>query len=350
MTRISSAPRLRLASCFGVACCAFLLSVCFLLSACSPQADVEIIRAISMLPRQTEYTRDFEQWVERVNELGQGKFRIIFVGGPEALPTFEQADAVRTSVVHLVFGPATYYMGLAPEVEALFASNMPPWETRLNGGMELMDRIHQERLGVRYLARAAFIEFHLFTREQSPLDAEGMPDLSQQRLRGGPVWRDFITSLGAQFVNVAAPDIYMALERNMIQGIGWPIVGLEDASWHQHISYRIDPGVFSSDVGIIFNQRRWEQLPEPVRKLLMSALIEYETSSYRRFEQLTREQDERLRSLGMRVLKLDQAGADKYRKLAHDVIWRRLQQRSPEYYAQLRARFYRDGGALNDAQ
>ena len=28
---------------------------------------------------------------------------------------------------------------------------------------------------------------------------------------------------------LAAPDIYMALERNMIQGIGWPIIGLHDA-------------------------------------------------------------------------------------------------------------------------
>ena len=312
------------------------------LAACSPQQDIEIIRAISMLPRQTDYTRDFEQWIKQVNELGEGNFRIIFVGGPEAIPTFEQADAVRTGVVHVVYGPATYYMGLLPEVEALFASNVHPGETRRNGGIELMDRIHREKLGVRYLARAAFIEFHLFTRERPPINAEGIPDLRSRRLRGGPVWRDFIGSLGAQFVNVAAPDIYMALERNMIQGIGWPIVGLQDASWHQHLKYRIDPGVFSSDVGIIFNQERWEQLPERVRDTLTVAAVEYETDSYRRFEQITGEQDERLRGLGMKVVELGADGERKYRALAHDVIWRRLQARSPEYYAALRDRFYRE--------
>ena len=315
------------------------------LCACSRQSDIEIIRAISMLPRQTDYTRDFEQWVEQVNELGEGQFRIIFVGGPEAIPTFEQADAVRTGVVHMVFGPATYYIGLLPEVEALFASNLPPWETRRNGGIELMDRIHRQKLDVRYLARAMYIEFHVFTREKPPLDADGVPDLSASLIRGGPVWRDFINNLGARFVNVAAPDIYMALERNMIQGVGWPIVGLEDSSWHQHLKYRIDPGVFSSDVGIIFNRDRWEQLPEHVRDVLRKAAIEYETSSYQRFKELTGTLDESMRRLGMEIVTLDGDGEMKYRQIAHDVIWQRLQARSPEYYPELLDKFHRAGEA-----
>ena len=316
------------------------------LPACSQQSDIEIIRAISMLPRQTDYTRDFEQWVRQVNELGKGEFRIIFVGGPEAIPTFEQADAVRTGVVHMVFGPATYYIGLLPEVEALFASNLPPRETRRNGGIELMDRIHQQKLDVRYLARAMFIQFHVFTRDRPRLNADGVPDLSASLIRGGPVWRDFINSLGARFVNVAAPDIYMALERNMIQGVGWPIVGLEDSSWHQHLKYRIDPGVFSSDVGIIFNRDRWERLPEHVRDVLRNAAIDYETSSYERFLKLTRTLDERMRRLGMETVTLDGNGERKYRRLAHDVIWQRLQKRSPEYYAELLDKFYRAGETL----
>ena len=315
------------------------------LTACSRQSDIEIIRAISMLPRQTDYTRDFEQWVEQVNELGEGRFRIIFVGGPEAIPTFEQADAVRTGVVHMVFGPATYYIGLLPEVEALFASNLPPWETRHNGGIELMDRIHRQKLDVRYLARAMYIEFHVFTREKPPLDADGVPDLSASLIRGGPVWRDFINNLGARFVNVAAPDIYMALERNMIQGVGWPIVGLEDSSWHQHLKYRIDPGVFSSDVGIIFNRDRWEQLPGHVRDVLRKAAIEYEASSYQRFKELTGTLDESMRRLGMEIVTLDGDGEMKYRQIAHDVIWQRLRARSPEYYPELLDKFHRAGEA-----
>ena len=133
----------------------------------------------------------------------------------------------------------------------------------------------------------------------------------------------------------------MALERNMIQGVGWPIVGLEDSSWHQHLKYRIDPGVFSSDVGIIFNRDKWDLLPERVRDVLHKAAIDYETSSYERFQKLTGTLDERMRQLGMEIVTLDGNGERNYRQLAHDVIWQRLQVRSPEYYPELLARFYR---------
>lgn len=319
-----------------------------LLPACENSGEIETIRAISLLPRQTNYTRDFEAWIEELNQLGQGKFRIIFVGGPEAIPTFEQADAIRTGVVHLLFGPATYYMGLVPEVEALFASNMSPQETRANGGLALLDEIHQQDLGSRYLARTMFIEFHIFTREPPPIDNDGLPDLSQHHVRGGPVWRDFITSLGANYVNVAAPDIYMALERNMIQGLSWPIVGLTDASWHQHLKYRIDPGVFSSDVGIIFNSDKWDSLSEETRDILNRAAIKYEAESFQRFQAMTMDLDRKLREQGLQVLHLDEKGEARYRKLANDVIWKRLKQRSPEYYDRLRASFYRDSNTIED--
>ena len=317
-----------------------LIVAVLLMSACDSQSDIEIIRAISMLPRQTDYTRDFEEWLKQVNKVGEGKLRIIFVGGPEAIPTFEQADAIRNGVVHMVFGPATYYMGLLPEVEALFASTLSPMQTRENGGTTLMDRIHQEKLGVKYLARSLFIAFHLFTREQPGLDKEGIPDLSSQLIRGGPVWRDFITSLGANYANVAGPDVYMALERNMIQGVGWPIIGLEDASWSQHLNYRIDPGVFSSDVGIIFNKKKWGKLSVQTREILQAAAIEYENNSYQRFQKLTDKLDKRMRESGMSVITLKEEGMRKYRQLANSVIWERLRQRSPQHYSALRDKFY----------
>jgi len=184
------------------------------------------------------------------------------------------------------------------------------------------------------------MEFHIFTRERPQLDRHGVPDLSNKLIRGGPVWRDFISGLGANFANVAAPDVYMALERNMIQGVGWPIIGLADASWHQHLNYRIDPGVFSSDVGIVFNSETWGELPDDIRAILTQSAIMYEQDSYRRFQSLTEQLDGELRDLGMQVLRLDYEGAQRYRQLAENVIWDRLKLRSPEYYQDLKSKFH----------
>ncbi len=321
---------------------ALALTSLLIIAGCEKSSDIEIIRAISLIPTQTDYAKDFRKWIEKVNEQGEGKFKIIYVGGPEAVPTFAQADAVRNGVVHMVFGPATYYVGLLPEVEAMFASNVPPWETRENGGVALMDKIHLERLKVRYLARATFIEFHLFTREHPRLQENGVPDLKKLLIRGGPSWRSFITSLQATYVNIAAPDIYTALERNMIDGVAWPLVGLADSSWDKHLSYRIDPGVFSSDVGLIFNAEKWEQLSEATRSILQEAALEYEINSYHRFKRLTDELDQRMRESGMQIVTLQDESAKLYRELAADVMWERLKERAPEYYDELREKFYKE--------
>ncbi len=310
------------------------------LSGCEVVSGPPVIRAISLLPLQNPYARDFAAWVETVNERAAGRFRILLVGGPEALPTFQQADAVRTGVVHMVFGPATYYLGQLPEVEAMFASNLTPARTRENGGLALMDRLHRERMNVRYLARSHYIAFHVFTRTEPALLADGQPDLRGQRVRGGPVWRSFVEELGATFVNIPAPDVYTALERGTIDGVGWPIVGIREFSWDRHLHWRIDPGVFSSDVGIIFNADKWAALPEEDRDLLAAAAAEYEAGSHARFREMTVEIDAVLRDAGLQVLTLEPAAAARFRARATEVIWARLRTRAPQSWAALREHFH----------
>jgi TRAP-type C4-dicarboxylate transport system substrate-binding protein len=316
-----------------------VLLLLLLVCGCAREPGPVVIRAVSLIPPQAPYTQDFRAWIDRLNERSEGLFRILYVGGPEVIPTYEQADAVRTGVVHMVFGPATYYLGALPQVQALFASDLTPMQTRANGGIALLDALHRERMGSRYLARALFIEFHLFLREPPRLDATGWPALTGLKLRGGPVWREFIADLGAVFVNLAAPDTYTALERGTIDGVGWPVVGLRDLSWDRHLRYRIDPGIFSSDAGILFNDAQWQRLPARAQAIIEAAAIEYERDSYERFRELTRDIDAELRAAGMQVVTLAPDAARRYRARARDVIWRRLANADVPRLAEWRQRF-----------
>ena len=215
-------------------------------------------------------------------------------------------------------------------------------ETRANGGLGLLDRVHRDKLGVTFLARTHFIAFHLFTRNAPMLSDAGIPDLGDRRIRGGPVWRDFITSLGAVFINVPAPDVYTALERGTIDGIAWPVVGLQDFSWDKYLKYRVDPGVFASDMGLIFNAQRWDALPEHVRQELTNAVVDYERASYERFLALSEEAAVQLQQAGMQSVSLGEPGETTYKRLAVDVIWDRIKTRAPANHAALKQKFYRD--------
>src|SRR5690606_18684594 len=116
-----------------------------------PAAAQETLRALSMQPKAVTYTQSFLKFIDKLNEAGQGVVQIEFVGGPEAIPTFDQPEAVRAGVTDMIYGPGSYYAGIVPETDALVGSNVTPMEKRANGGIDLLNSIHQEKMNVYYL-------------------------------------------------------------------------------------------------------------------------------------------------------------------------------------------------------
>ena len=205
-----------------------------------PASAQETLRALSMQPTAVTYTQSFLKFIDKVNAAGQGVVQIEFVGGPEAIPTFDQPEAVREGVIDMIYGPGSYYAGIVPETDALVGSNLTPMEKRANGGIDLLNQIHQEKMNAYYLGHPdGGIQFHIYMTKEPQLKDDGLPDMSGIKLRGAPIYREFFADyLGATFVQVNVPEVYTALERGTMDGLGWP----RSASW-------TSPGTTSSSTG-----------------------------------------------------------------------------------------------------
>jgi hypothetical protein len=103
----------------------------------------QTITAVHAFPETLIYTQSFLSFVDAVNAAGEGVIQIDVRGGPEAIGMFQQPDAVRDGVVDMVYTPGSFYGGALPEKDALVASNLTAIETRENGGIDLIDQIHQ---------------------------------------------------------------------------------------------------------------------------------------------------------------------------------------------------------------
>ena len=302
----------------------------------------EVLRATSMLPLGTIYAQSFAAFVDKVNRQGAGTLRIDLVGGPEAIPTAEQANAVRNGIVDIIYGPSSYYPGDVPETDAFVGGNLTPAELRANGGLALLNEIHQQKLNAYLLAHPqASFGFHIYLTEEPKLGEDGLPDLGGMRIRGAQLYREFFTGLGATYVNIKVPEVYTALERGTVAGVGWPSVGLTDLSWDNFLKYRIDPNFFQSDIVILVNLDRWRAMSEPARTLLERLALEYEQESFDTFARLAVEEDAKTRAGGIQVLTLSEAAARLYRHRAYDTAWARLRRRDDTHYDALRALFYR---------
>jgi TRAP-type C4-dicarboxylate transport system substrate-binding protein len=309
----------------------------------SPSGAEEVLKAVTAFPKPLDFTQSFLRYVETVNAAGKGVVRIQVMGGPEVIPPPEQGDAVRRGVVDMQYGPGTYYLGTVPEVDAMVGSNRTAVETRGNGGRDALDEAFEERLGAHLLGHFdTGIPFHIWTTKEPPRTADGGLDLSGFKIRSQPIYREFFESLGITNVSIPVPEVYTALERGVVDGMGFPMVGIADLGWTKHLKYRIDPPFFQTDLVVIVNEARWESLSPEAKKILEETAVAYEKESYDYFQARQKELDAKLRGEGMTVVTLDGDAAKKFLDGAYSTAWSRLAAKSPEAADKLKPLFYEE--------
>ncbi|UWQ53433.1 TRAP transporter substrate-binding protein DctP [Leisingera caerulea] len=234
------------------------------LTAASAQAEGVTLKAVTAFATGTTFSRDFEDFVDWVNENGEGVVQIDLLGGPEAVPPFELGNAVQAGIVDIANNTTAYYPNLLPAGDALHLAQNTVQDQRANGCYELIDQVHQDQMNVKYLARVGdHMNYHLYLTK--PLDG---PDLTGLTIRTTPVYRAMFEKLGATLVRTAPGEVYTALERGAIDGYGWPSQGVLDLGWHEQTAYRVDPGFYQVDVNFLVNLDSWNGLSDEQRALL----------------------------------------------------------------------------------
>ncbi len=288
----------------------------------------DVLTAIHVFPAGLIYTKSFLEYVDKVNAAGEGVVRIDVRGGPEAIGMFEQPAAVRDGIADMGYTPGSFYGGTVAEKDVLVASNITGPEARENGGIDLLNKIHEEKMGVHYLGWFdSGIQFHLWMTEEPTLTADGKLDITGEKLRGNPIFNAFFTDyLGGQVLNLPSTELYTALQRGTVTATGWTSIGLMDLSWDDFLKYRVDPGFFSTDLGIIVNLESWNALSDESKKILQDVAIEHEIASRDKLVKLAEEEFAELEKRGLKVITLEGAAADEYVKAARETTWNRMRE------------------------
>lgn len=305
----------------------FFASAAAMLLATTALAE-DRLSAVHAFPETLIYTQSFLSFVDEVNEAGEGVVQIDVRGGPEAIGMFQQPDAVRNGVVDMVYTPGSFYAGTVPEKDALVTANIAAPVARENGGLDLIDEIHQEKMGVKYLGWFdSGVCYNLWTRDEPKLDAEGNLDVSGLKLRGNAVYNAFFSDyLGAQVIDLPTTDVYSGLERGVVDATGWTQIGLIDLKWNEFLNYRIEPCFFSTDLGVIVNLDKWESLSDESRRILTEVAIAHEAESAAALGEKRDEDFAALEEQGMEVVTLEGKAAEDYLAAARGETLERMRE------------------------
>ncbi|MCR9222062.1 MAG: TRAP transporter substrate-binding protein DctP [Alphaproteobacteria bacterium] len=291
------------------------------------------LSAVHAFPTSLIYTQSFLSFVDKLNERGEGVIQIDVRGGPEVIGLGQQPEAVRNGVVDMAYTAASFYAGTVPERDAMVASNTNAVYARANGGIDLMNQIHQEKMGVYYLGWFdSGVSYNLYTVDEPVLDETGRLDMAGKKLRSNPVYDAFFKDyLEAQPISLPTTDVFSALERGVVNATGWTQIGLNDLKWDQFLNYRIEPSFFSTDMGAIVNLESWNALSDEAKRILQEVAIEHERESAEQFAAVATEQLEALDAAGMTVVTLEGEAGAEFSEAAREATWNRMRTRMEEH-------------------
>ena len=309
-----------------------LLGTLFLTFGVAPAMAQEVtLKAVNAFQEGTYFARNFERFIKKVNDEGKGVVQINYIGGPKALPTFDQGAALRNGVVDLANTAASFTASLVPEGLALNYTRMTMAELRKNGGLDLLNKAYLDK-GLFYYARTGEnIPYHIYLNKK--IDKA---DLSGLKLRIAPIYRDFFQKLGANVTTIPPGDVYTALERGVVDGYGWPLLGIFDLGWQEKTKFRVDPGFYTIEQGVVFSANAWKKLTATQRAFMEKQATWLEGLNA---EDAARDVPVELKKqadAGIQTITLDAAQAAYMHKTAFESAWEGVVRTSPTYGQTLR--------------
>ncbi len=297
-------------------------------------AQETTLRVVRAFPENRYYGKRLPAWIQKVNAEGKGTLQLNFIGGPKAIPTFEVGNAVKTGVVDMALSTGAFYTNLMPEADALKLTQLPAAELRKNGAYDYINKVWAEKANMFYLARVVDnTPFHLYINKK--IDK---PDLTGMKLRITPVYRDFFQALGGTVVQIAPGEVYTALERNVVDGYGWPIHGVFDLNWAEKTKFRVDPGFYNAEVSLILNLDKWKALTAAQRAYLTKQALAFEAQN-QEWAKYNADEAARQAKAGIQTIRFDAATSKQYLDKAYEVGWAAIVKASPEHGPKMKALF-----------
>ncbi|MHB8983909.1 MAG: TRAP transporter substrate-binding protein DctP [Carboxydocellales bacterium] len=290
------------------------------------------LQMISFLPKNDPLVAVIPKWIEKVETATGKQVLINWKGGPEIIPAMEQIEALRNGIVDINFNVSAYYEPLAPETRAFSLSEFTPWEERENGFYNYMAERHK-KMGAIYLGRWLGEQpFYLWLNQpvQKPEELKG------KSFRTRALYDRFMKELGIAPVSVDHGEVYTALERGIVQGFGWPILGPQTNGWTEKTKYLIDHPFYNQNATILINPKSMEKLSPELQKQVLDATAEFEHDMIAYFKEASEKEKAILKEKGVTFIKFSTEDAERYLNTAYNTEWKYLGEKVPDLVQDLK--------------
>jgi TRAP-type C4-dicarboxylate transport system substrate-binding protein len=266
------------------------------------------------------------KWFEMLNEGLKGKIHVKYVGGPEAVPPREQAEAVRNNMIQMAYTPIAVHRQLVPAAASfVVVKYKDAMELRESPFTDFLIKEY-EKIGIRYIGPGTWGHFQMWSKK--PI--KKLADLKGMKMRSFFLYDRLQKALGITPVTIPTPELYTALERGVVEGFCFPQAGPRQIGWTKSAKYVIAHSFYTNDVVLLMNLDTWKKLPKDVQdKIDEITAKQYEPYMMKYANDLERNEWVALEKAGVTKVVLEPTEAKKFVDTAYRVKWEEIGEKVP---------------------
>lgn len=238
------------------------------------------------------YIKVAERVLPELEQRTQGRYKFGIYPSEVLGKAAEQLDMTNRGLVFANFICTCYYPGTFPlfniETIPIWSEGLPGLEAAYKGGLNKIysDYLHSKGMtNVEFLGISGYDMRSIGTKKtaiHSPRDFKGL------RIRALGLERVAVQINGGSVVTPAAPEVYEALQRNMIDGAHGNATNWMDWKWNEQVDFITYADVTSAGMSTIYSISDMNKIPEADRKIVIEVLNKFNdavtTESHKYFD------------------------------------------------------------------
>lgn len=298
------------------------------------------LRYIAFINRESVWGKPYDFLAAEVDRLSNGELEIEYAGGSEVVGGFDAPEAIANGVFDISHSANAYFAGAVPASISLASGNATVDQLRDSGALAAYADMVMQQRGVMMMGVPLSGVGYVFQVRGSPNE---LSYFKGKKIRSIPLYDPILSALGATPVTTSPAEAYTAMERGVVDGLGWPDIGLLDFKFYEQAKFIMLPTFYQLRTATLVNPAAYNGLPEELQKVFVEANLSADTIGAKWAQEKRDAEHVEMEKAGVEFVSLSDAEAKQFVALTEEKLWANITEAAPKDSAVLKPLFDKSG-------
>ena len=291
------------------------------------------LRYIAFINRNTVWGKPYDFLADEVARMSNGELEIEYAGGSDVIGGFDAPEAIANGVFDMSHSANSYFAGAMPSSISLASGNASADALKSSGVLDAYADILMQQRSVKMLGMPLSGVGYVLQVRGNPGE---LSYFKGKKIRSIPLYDPILEALGATPVTTSPSEAYTAMERGVVDGLGWPDIGLLDFKFYEQAKFVMLPDFYQLRTVTLINPRSFSGLPAELQTVLTEASASADAIGAKWAKEKRDAEHAEMEAAGVEFVSLSDAEGAQFRALTEEKLWDKVNSIAPEDAARLK--------------